>query len=206
MTFIFTLGTAAILWFGGREIIAGRMTIGDLGSFILLMGLMGMPIRMSGWMVSTFARATSAGQRLYDVLDAESPVQEKPDARPLPRVDGRIRFKDVSVSYDSAETAVRGVDFEVEPGQMVALLGGPGSGKTTLAHVIPRFYDVSSGSITIDGTDVRDVTLASLRKNVGIVLQDVFVFASSLKDNIAYGLDEVDMDDVVAGGEGGAAP
>ncbi len=197
MTFIFTLGTAAILLFGGREIIAGRMTVGDLGAFILLMGLMGMPIRMSGWMVSTFARAISAGQRLYDVLDAESPVQEKPDARPLPRVEGRIKFADVSVSYDSAQTAVQGIDFEVEPGQMVALLGGPGSGKSTVAHVVPRFYDVSTGAISIDGTDVRDVTLASLRKNVGIVLQDVFVFAASLRDNIAYGLDDVDIEDVV---------
>ena len=197
MTFIFTAATGAILWFGGREVIAGRLSPGEMASFILYMGLLGMPIRMSGWMVNTFARATSAGQRIFEVLDAESPVQERPDAKPLPRVEGYVKFSDVSVTYDSAETAVRGVDFSAEPGQMIALLGGPGSGKSTIAHVIPRFYDVSAGSITIDGTDVREVTLSSLRKNVGIVLQDVFVFAATIRDNIAYGLEDVDMEEVV---------
>ncbi len=197
MTFIFTAATGAILWFGGREIAADRLTAGGLASFIFLMALLGMPIRMSGWMVNTFSRASSAGQRLYDVLDAESPVMEKPDAAPLPRVQGRVAFENVSVSYDEAGSAVRGIDFEVQPGQVVALLGGPGSGKSTLAHVIPRFYDVSQGRIAIDGHDVRDVTLSSLRQNVGIVMQDVFVFAASMKDNIAYGLDDVDMDEVV---------
>jgi ATP-binding cassette subfamily B protein len=197
MTFIFTAATGAILWVGGREIAADRLTAGGLTEFIFLMALLGMPIRMSGWMVNTFSRASSAGQRLYDVLDAESPVMEKPDAVPLPRVDGRVAFENVAVSYDEAGSAVRNIDFEVHPGQVVALLGGPGSGKSTIAHVIPRFYDVAQGRITIDGHDVRDVTLSSLRQNVGIVMQDVFVFASSMKDNIAYGLDDVDMDEVV---------
>ena len=197
MTFIFTAATGAILWFGGREIEADRLTAGGLASFIFLMALLGMPIRMSGWMINTFSRASSAGQRIYDVLDAESPVMEKPDAEPLPRVEGRVAFEDVAVSYDEARSAVRGIDFEAEPGQIIALLGGPGSGKSTIAHVIPRFYDVSQGRITIDGHDTRDVTLSSLRENVGIVMQDVFVFAASMKDNIAYGLDDVDMDEVV---------
>ncbi len=197
MTFIFTAATGAILWFGGREVAADRLTAGDLATFIFLMALLGMPIRMSGWMINTFSRASSAGQRLYDVLDAESPVTEKPDAEPLPRVQGSVTFEDVSVSYDEAGSAVRSIDFEVQPGQIVALLGGPGSGKSTIAHVIPRFYDVSEGRITIDGHDIRDVTLASLRENVGIVMQDVFVFAASIRDNIAYGLDDVDMDEVV---------
>ncbi len=197
MTFIFTAATGAILWFGGREIAADRLTAGGLASFIFLMALLGMPIRMSGWMVNTFSRASSAGQRIYDVLDAESPVKEKPDAAHLPRVQGRVAFENVAVSYDEAGSAVRNIDFEVQPGQIIALLGGPGSGKSTIAHVIPRFYDVSQGRITIDGHDVKDVTLSSLRQNVGIVMQDVFVFAASMKDNIAYGLDDVDMDEVV---------
>ena len=197
MTFIFTAATGAILWYGGREVAADRLSPGELAAFILYMGLLGMPIRMSGWMVNTVSRAASAGQRLYDVLDAESPVTEKPDAAPLPRVSGRVAFRNVSVSYDEDMSAVRNIDFDVQPGQMVALLGGPGSGKSTIAHVIPRFYDVAEGRIEIDGVDVRDVTLASLRKNVGVVMQDVFVFAATIKDNIAYGLDEVDMDEVV---------
>ena len=197
MTFIFTAATGAILWFGGREIAADRLTAGGLASFIFLMALLGMPIRMSGWMVNTFSRASSAGQRLYDVLDAESPVAEKPDAVPLPRVHGRVAFENVAVSYDEAGSAVRNIDFEAQPGQIVALLGGPGSGKSTIAHVLPRFYDVAQGRITIDGRDIRDVTLSSLRENVGIVMQDVFVFASTMRENIAYGLDDVDMDEVV---------
>ena len=148
-------------------------------------------------MVNTFSRASSAGQRLYDVLDAESPVTEKPDAVPLPRAAGHVAFENVSVSYDEAGSAVRNIDFEAQPGQIIALLGGPGSGKSTIAHVIPRFYDVSEGRITIDGYDIRDVTLSSLRQNVGIVMQDAFVFADTIKDNIAYGLDDVDMERVV---------
>ena len=197
MTFIFTAATGAILWYGGREVVADRLTAGGLVSFILYMGLLGMPVRMSGWMVNTISRASSAGQRLYDVLDAVSPVTQKPDAVPLPRVAGHVAFENVAVSYDEAGSAVRNIDFEVQPGQVIALLGGPGSGKSTIAHVIPRFYDVSEGHITIDGYDIRDVTLSSLRENVGIVMQDVFVFAASMKDNIAYGLDDVDMDEVV---------
>ena len=197
MTFIFTSATGAILWYGGREVAAGRLTPGELASFILFMGLLGMPVRMSGWLMNTLSRASSAGQRLYDVLDAESPVTEKPDATPLPRVAGHIAFENVSVSYADDVSAVRNIDFEARPGQMIALLGGPGSGKSTIAHVIPRFYDVSEGRITIDGHDVRDVTLSTLRRNVGIVMQDVFVFSASIKDNIAYGLDDVDMEEVV---------
>ena len=197
MTFIFTSATGAILWFGGREVAAGRLTPGELASFILFMGLLGMPVRMSGWLMNTLSRASSAGQRLYDVLDAESPVTQSPNAVPLPRVEGRVRFENVSVRYDDGGSAVRGINFEAQPGQMVALLGGPGSGKTTVAHVIPRFYDVSEGRVTIDRYDVRNVTLSSLRRSVGIVMQDVFVFAASIRDNIAYGLDDVDMNEVV---------
>ena len=197
MTFIFTAATGAILWYGGREVAADRLTAGGLTSFIFYMGLLAMPVRMSGWLMNTLSRASSAGQRLYDVLDAKSPVSEKPDAIPMPRVEGHVVFANVAVSYDGARSAVRNIDFQAHPGQLVALLGGPGSGKSTIAHVVPRFYDVTEGRITIDGYDTRDVTLTSLRENVGIVMQDVFVFAATIRDNIAYGLDEVDMDMVV---------
>ena len=197
MTFIFTAATGAILWYGGREVAADRLTAGGLTSFIFYMGLLAMPVRMSGWLMNTLSRASSAGQRLYHVLDAQSPVSEKPGAIPMPRVEGHVVFENVAVSYDGARSAVRNIDFQAHPGQLVALLGGPGSGKSTIAHVVPRFYDVTEGRITIDGYDTRDVTLTSLRENVGIVMQDVFVFAATIRDNIAYGLDEVDMDMVV---------
>ena len=196
MAFIFTLATGAILWFGGNEVVAGRLTPGELASFIFYMGLLAMPVRMMGWMVNTFSRAIAAGERIYEVLDARSPVEEKPDARPLPAVRGEVRFENVSLSYDAKTPAVRNIDFEVQPGQMVAVLGAPGSGKSTIVHMVPRFYDASEGRITIDGADVRDATLASLRSNVGIVLQDVFAFAASIKDNIAYGTENASFEDV----------
>ena len=197
MTFIFTAATGVIVWYGAHEITSDRLTPGELASFILYMGLLGMPIRMTGWLINTVSRASSAGQRLYDVLDAESPVAEKQEAYTLERVSGKVVFENVSVNYGRDENAIKGIDFKVEPGEMVALLGGPGSGKSTIAHVIPRFYDVATGSIKLDSIDVRDATLASLRSNVGIVMQDVFVFAASIKENIAYGLDEIDEDRVV---------
>ena len=198
MAFIFTAALGAILWFGGREVIAGRLSAGDLAAFILYMGILQMPVRMTGWMVNTFTRAASSGQRIFEVLDADSPVTEDPAAVSMPRVKGRIRFERVGLSYGSgsAAPALHDVDFEVQPGQMVAVLGGPGSGKSTVVHLIPRFYDASSGRVSIDSMDIRDVTLASLRKNVGIVLQDVFVFAASIRDNIAYGVDDAPMDEV----------
>ncbi len=188
ITFIFTSATGAILWMGGREIAAGRLTPGELASFILYIGLLMMPVRMVGWLVNTFARAASAGQRLYDVLDAESPVRDRPAARAMPRPTGRVRFEDVSLRYEPGRgPAVHNVNLEAGQGQMVAILGASGSGKSTLAHLIPRFYDPTEGMVSIDGVDVRDYTLASLRNNIGIVLQDVFVFTASLRDNIAYG-------------------
>ena len=197
MTFILAVATAGILWFGVREIDAGRLTTGDLVAFILYMGLLAMPVRMSGWVVNIFSWAYSAGKRIYEVLDAESPVKEKPDAIELPRVRGHVSFERVSMTYGSGDPVVRGIDVDVEPGQMVAILGAPGSGKSTIVHLIPRFDDVTDGRVTIDGHDLRDVTLSSLRSNVGIVLQDVFVFGASVKDNIAYGAEGASMDEIV---------
>lgn len=198
MTFIFTVATGAVLWFGGREITAERLTVGELVSFILYIGMMAMPVRMMGFMVNMFSRAHAAGVRIFEVLDEESPVQERPDAGPLNDIRGAVKFDNVSMTYEQAgDPAVQGIDFEAQSGQLVAILGAPGSGKSTLVHLIPRFYDVTDGTISIDGVDVRDVTLSSLRENVGIVMQDVFVFGASIRDNIAYGADDATMEDVI---------
>ena len=197
MTFIFTSATGAILWLGGREIVDGRLTPGELASFILYMGLLTMPVRMLGWLVNTISRAASAGHRLYDVLDAESPVRDRPGALEMPRSSGRVTFEDVSLSYEQGGApAVHDVNLAVEPGQMVAILGAPGSGKSTIAHLIPRFYDPTEGAVSIDGDDIRGYTVASLRRNIGIVLQDVFVFTASIRDNIAYGAPGASQDDI----------
>lgn len=198
MTFIFTAATGAVLWFGGREIAADRLTGGELASFILYIGMMAMPVRMMGFMVNMFSRAHAAGQRIFDVLDTESSVRERPNARPLCRVRGHVKFDRVSMSYEQADTpVVHDIDFEVSPGQLVAILGAPGSGKSTLVHLVPRFYDVTHGTVTIDGTDVREATLSSLRRNVGIVMQDVFVFGASIRDNIAYGAEDATTEQII---------
>lgn len=186
-----------VLLVGAWEVAAGRLTAGDAAAFLLYMGIVAGEVSWAGFMIVTFSRAVAAGRRLFEVLDAESPVKEKPDAVFLPRVRGHVNFHQVSLKYDSGVPAVHDVSFEAHPGQLVAVLGAPGSGKSTLVHLIPRFYDVSDGSIALDGTDVRDVTLESLRANVGIVLQDSFAFAATIRDNITYGVDGASMDDVV---------
>ncbi len=197
MAFLMAPPTAFITWYGGRQVIAGSLTIGNLTQFILYLGMMVMPVRRLGFMVNMLSRTVSAGQRILEILDTESAVKEKPNAIELGRVKGKVSFKDVSFSYNSMAPALNKVSFSVQPGELVALLGGSGSGKSTIASLISRFYDVSSGRITIDGIDIRDVTIASLRKNVGIAQQDIFLFSTTIRDNITYGAVNADMEQIV---------
>ncbi len=190
-------GTGVILWFGGLQVVNGSMTEGELVSFVLFMGLLAIPVRMTAWIVNSFSRAMSSGERIFYVLDAESPVKEKRNALDIPRVRGDVRFEDVAFGYSELSPVLKGVDFEAPRTKVIAILGAPGSGKTTVVHLIPRFYDVTEGRITVDGMDIRDVTLASLRRNVGIVQQDVFIFTSTIRANIAYGSVDAPMEDVV---------
>ena len=187
MLFTFLLAMGLILFFGGRRVIDGHMTVGELGEFIFYLQILQMPVRMAGWLVNSYARAASAGQRLFEVLDAQSPVQETSKARQLARPRGHVKLENVTFSYDDTKRVLRGIDLEARPGQVIALLGAPGSGKTSVVNLIPRFYDVTGGRITIDGNDIRNVTLKSLRRNIGIVQQDVFLFTTSIRENIAYG-------------------
>jgi ATP-binding cassette subfamily B protein len=143
-----------------------------------------------------WARAATSGQRIYDILDAESAVKERAGATELANAQGRVRFEDVSFGYDAISPVLRHVDIDAKPGQIIALLGQTGSGKTTVVNLMPRFYDVTGGKITIDGTDIRDATLASLRRTFGIVQQDVFLFSATIKENIAYGSPEATDDDI----------
>ncbi len=198
MTFIFTLSTAAILFVGGYELNAERITAGGLASFIFYMAMLAMPIRMMGWLINTLSRAQSAGDRIYEVLDAESCIKDKADAVEIKRVHGRVSFDSVSAGYNTTDSVVDGLNFSANPGQIVAIMGAPGSGKSTLVHLIARFYDVNKGKITIDDLDIRDIKVESVRKNVGVVFQDVFLFAASIKENIAYGLEDVTLEEVMA--------
>ena len=197
MTFYFTMALALIIWYGGWEVIKGDLSPGGLTMFILYLNQLTFPIRMTSFVINSFSRAISSGQRLFDVLDADSPVEEKPGAEDMGRAKGHVRFEDLSFSYDSRLPALTHLDINAEPGQITAFLGAPGSGKTTVVNLLPRFYDVTEGRITIDGRDVRDFTLASLRRNVGIVQQDVFLFGGSIRDNIGYGAVDASFEDLV---------
>ncbi len=196
MDFLVTLPIALILWYGGREVMAGALTIGELSQFILYLGMLAMPIRRLGMVTQLISRSISAGRRIVELLETESPVQEKPGAAELDNVAGQVSFENVSFGYDSLYPVLKDVSFRVQPGQLVALVGSLGSGKSTIAHLVPRFYDVSRGAVKIDGTDVRDVTLQSLRRNVGIVQQDLFLFSATIRDNIAYGVLNADTDHI----------
>lgn len=187
MNFLFTGLIGLILWYGGHQIIDGKLTPGDLTQFILYMAMLQMPVRITGFLINLVARAISSGDRIFEILDARSPVEEKPGAIELKDVKGHVAFENVSFDYEATAPLLRDVSFEAAPGQIIALLGATGSGKTTLVQLLPRFYDVTGGRVTIDGTDVRDATLESLRRAVGVVQQDVFLFSATVRDNIAYG-------------------
>lgn len=198
MNFLTTLGLVAVLWFGGRQVVAGQLTLGQLVQFNLYLGLLAEPVRMLGWIASIFVRAAAGAQRIFALLDRRSEVADKPGARPLPRVRGHIRFEGVSFTYDGTTPVLADIDLEIRPGQKVAILGLTGSGKSTLVNLIPRFYDPTRGRITIDGTDIREVTLESLRRQVAMVMQETFLFSTTLRENIAYGKPGASMAEIVA--------
>jgi ATP-binding cassette subfamily B protein len=197
MALLFTVPTAVILWYGGHQVVDGVISIGQATQFILYIGMLVMPIRRLGMLVNLYSRTMSAGQRILEILDTKSEVVEKPNAIELGRVKGRVTFDHVSFGYTAMDAALKDVSFEVQPGQLVALLGRSGSGKSTIANLLGRFYDVADGKIMVDGVDIRDVTLTSLRKNVVAAQQDVFLFSETIRENIAYGAVNASMDKII---------
>ena len=197
MSFYFTLALGLILWYGGWEVIKGDLSLGELGMFMLFLNQLTFPVRMAGFIINSFSRAISSGRRLFDVLDAQSPVLERENAIQMGRAEGTVHLERVSFSYDPRVPALRDVSITAERSQVIAILGAPGSGKSTIVNLLPRFYEVGEGRITIDGIDIRDMTLESLRQNVGIVQQDVFLFSATIRDNIAYGATGATRDDVI---------
>jgi subfamily B ATP-binding cassette protein MsbA len=180
-------GMAGALWYGSREIATGRLTIGELTSFIATLFLMYGPAKKLSRVNANLQQAIAASERIFEMLDTHSEVLEKPDASPLPPFARSIEFRDVTFGYDEGRRILRGVSFGVAAGQMVAIVGRSGAGKTTLVNLLPRFYDVTGGCIAIDGLDVRDVGLASLRGQIGIVTQETVLFDDTVANNIAYG-------------------
>jgi ABC-type multidrug transport system fused ATPase/permease subunit len=196
ITGVWMLAMVTVTWVGALQIRNGSLGPGELTQFAVLLQLLQLPVRSLGFVIMFFARAQSSGERIYDILDAESAVQEKAEARELVGVKGHVRFENVAFAYDAVSPVLRGIDIDAPPGQMIALLGPPGSGKTTVVNLMPRFYDVTSGRITIDGIDIRDVTLASLRRSIGMVQQDIFLFSATMRENIAYGAVDASQEEI----------
>ena len=203
---IANLGQTVILYLGGKQIIAGTLSLGVWQEFSMYLMYLFFPIAMFGMIVSQMGQASASADRIYEILDASEEISERPGAVTLPQVEGRVRFENVTFRYvGGGEPVLRDVTFEVEPGQTVALLGATGSGKTSVVSLLPRFYDPSEGRITIDGHDLRDVTLESLRSQIGIVLQETTLFSGTIRENIAFGKPEASMEQIEAAAVAAAA-
>ena len=190
--------TLCVYWLGGAQVIGGTLSIGELVAFASYVMMAFFPIMMIGMIVAMLSSASASAERIFDILDTVSEIVEKPDAAPLPDVEGRVAFDDVTFRYYQAgDPVLKEVSFVAEPGQTIALLGATGSGKSTIINLIPRFYDVSEGKVTIDGHDVRDVKLDSLREQIGIVLQETTLFAGTIRENIAFGRPDALLEEII---------
>ncbi len=200
------LGQAAILYFGGRGIVTGDLNLGEYQKFSLYLIYVFFPLGNLGFIISLMAQAASSAGRVFEILDAKNDVEDKAGATKLPSIKGHVEFKDVTFRYfGGGDPVLRKVNLEAQPGQTIALLGATGSGKTTIINLLPRFYDTTDGQVMIDGHDVRDVTLDSLRSQIGIVLQETNLFSGTIRDNIAFGRPDATMDEVMDAAKAAAA-
>ncbi len=203
---ISNLGQAAVVYFGGRQILIDTLTLGEWQKFSLYLIYVFFPVGQLGFIVAQMSQASASAKRIFEILNAENEVTDKPGAQPMPQVQGRVRFADVTFRYfNSTDPVLQSISLEARPGETVALLGGTGSGKTTIINLIPRFYDVSDGQVLIDDYDVRDVTLDSMRRQIGIVLQETNLFTGTIRDNIAFGRPDATDAEVEAAARAAAA-
>ena len=197
--FISNVAVVSVYWIGGYQVLAAQLTLGELLAFNDYMLMAFFPMLMLTMIITMVSQAGASAERIFEVLDAESEVKERPDARVLPPVSGQVDFEDVSFRYfGSSDPVLDQVSFRAEPGQVIALLGATGSGKSTIINLIPRFYDVTAGRVTVDGIDVRQTTIESLRSQIGIVFQETTLFAGTIRENIAFGRPEAGTDEIVA--------
>ena len=190
MSFSFFVAMGLVVWLGGLKVINGEISVGRLAEFLAFMTILQMPVRQIGMLVNSFARASTCGARIFEVIDRQPYISDQEKASPLKITDGILKFDNVDFSFASgldAKNILSGISFTIGPGKTLGIVGPPGSGKSTIAHLIPRFYDVSGGNITIDKQDIRKVSLESLRQFVSVIQQDSFLFTASIENNIAYG-------------------
>jgi ABC-type multidrug transport system fused ATPase/permease subunit len=198
LTFLPLLAQAAVLLIAGRMVVSGSLSLGDFFAFNLLLAMLVMPLRMLGMWIGQAQRATAAGERIFEVLDEPEEIADRHGAQPLPRGPGRVSFEAVDFEYEASRPVLEAIDLDIAPGRTLALIGRTGSGKTTLAALVPRFYDATAGRVTVDGVDVRDVQRRSLRREIGVISQDPFLFSASVRDNIAFGTPDAPQEAVEA--------
>ena len=196
-TFLLGLGTTAVYWFGGGDVIRNTISLGSFLLCIQYLGILTTPVRDLGWLITMYSRASAGAKRVFEIMDAKPEVEDNLNAIELPPIKGEVRFSDVTFEYLKERPVLEKIDLLVKPGETVAILGATGSGKSSLIYLIPRFYDVDGGKISVDGYDVRDVTLKSLRSQVGIVLQDIYLFSTTIKENVAYGRPNTTLDEII---------
>ena len=197
MGFLVALSIFILLWWGGPMALAAEVSIGSLFAMISYVLLLNGPVQRIGFQVNLAATASASATRVFEIMDLPNEVADQPVAQELPHIKGEVRFEQVGFHYEGGRTILRNIDFVVQPGQTVALIGSTGSGKSTITNLLPRFYEVSDGRILIDNHDIRDVTLKSLRREIGMVLQDSFLFSNTIAENIAYGRPGAKMEDVI---------
>ncbi len=201
-----SLGQASTLYFGGRQIIAGTLTLGEWQEFSLYLIYLFLPVAQFGFIISQLGQASASAGRIFEILDAKNDVTDKPDAKTLPPIEGHVQFEKVTFRYfGTGDPVLKDVTIDAQPGQTIALLGATGSGKTSIINMLPRFYDVTEGKVLIDGYDIRDVTLDSLRSQIGIVLQETTLFSGSIRDNIAFGKSDASLEDVIEAAKAASA-
>ncbi|MCK5403262.1 ABC transporter ATP-binding protein, partial [Candidatus Bathyarchaeota archaeon] len=195
--FLLGLGTAILYWLGSGEVIRNTLSLGSLLLFSQYMSMLTMPVRFVSILINLYSRAMAGAKRVFEIIDSKPEIEDKPNATKLPPIRGEVRFSDVTFEYLKDRPVLKDINFLVKPGETIAILGATGSGKSSLIYLIPRFYDVIKGNITIDDYPIRDVTLKSLRSKVGIVLQDIFLFSTTIKENIVFGQPDSTMEEIV---------
>jgi ATP-binding cassette subfamily B protein len=198
MVLVLNIITVLIVWIGGIGVIGHRLNLGVLVAVTQYILLLASPVRTLGYVVNWFMRGLSGGTRIFDILDTQPVITDAPHALALHEIRGDVHFEQVSFAYINEREVLHDITINARPGQVIAILGATGSGKSTILHLLPRFYDPTSGRIVVDGHDVRDLTLLSLRRNIGLVLQDVFLFNATLRENIAYGVEQASEEEIIA--------